>query len=126
MQPMLKRNNNNRGQKFSRGPNRFSGKSSAAQRNNFQQTFEKYLMLAREALSTGDRILAESYYQFAEHYLRMLNDIKPIELEITTEEALNEGGEVACVEADATASMHQEGVQRGRARQHKEAQPLHS
>ena len=35
---------------------------------------EKYNSLAREALSTGDKILSESYFQFSDHYLRILNE----------------------------------------------------
>jgi hypothetical protein len=92
MKPMLKRtnnNSNNRTGKFTR-THRHPAKSGAAQRNNLQQNFEKYITLAREATSTGDRVLAESYYQFAEHYLRTLNDIKPIEIEPPLEEELTQ------------------------------------
>jgi hypothetical protein len=32
---------------------------------------EKYNNLAREALSSGDIILAENYYQHADHYIRI-------------------------------------------------------
>tara|TARA_R110000868_G_scaffold55460_5_gene172522 strand:+ start:23561 stop:24205 length:645 start_codon:yes stop_codon:yes gene_type:complete len=42
-------------------------------RGNAQQVVEKYLTLARDASSAGDRIAAESYYQFAEHYYRIMN-----------------------------------------------------
>ena len=42
-------------------------------RGNAQQVVEKYLTLARDASSAGDRISAESYYQFAEHYYRVMN-----------------------------------------------------
>jgi hypothetical protein len=41
---------------------------------NLQQMFEKYSAMAREASATGDRIIAEGYYQHAEHYLRLLNE----------------------------------------------------
>ena len=43
-------------------------------RGNAQQVYEKYLNLARDAVSAGDRVLAESFYQFAEHYFRVMND----------------------------------------------------
>lgn len=42
-------------------------------RGNAQQVVEKYLALARDASSAGDRISAESYYQYAEHYYRIMN-----------------------------------------------------
>ncbi len=43
-------------------------------RGNAPQVYEKYLTLARDATASGDRISAESYYQFAEHYFRIMND----------------------------------------------------
>lgn len=43
-------------------------------RGNARQVYEKYLSLARDATSAGDRIAAEAYYQFAEHYFRILSD----------------------------------------------------
>jgi hypothetical protein len=42
-------------------------------RGNAYQVFEKYLALARDAHSAGDRIAAENYYQHAEHYYRIIN-----------------------------------------------------
>ncbi len=41
-------------------------------RGNAQQVVEKYLALARDAYSVGDRITAESYFQHAEHYYRVM------------------------------------------------------
>jgi hypothetical protein len=43
-------------------------------RGNASQVYEKYVNLARDASSSGDRIAAESYFQFAEHYFRIMND----------------------------------------------------
>jgi len=40
-------------------------------RGNAFQVHEKYLGLARDATSSGDRIAAENYYQHAEHYFRI-------------------------------------------------------
>lgn len=42
-------------------------------RGNAYQVHEKYLQLARDAHSAGDRIMTENYYQHAEHYLRIIN-----------------------------------------------------
>jgi hypothetical protein len=42
-------------------------------RGNAYQVMEKYLAMARDAASAGDRIAAENYYQHAEHYFRTLN-----------------------------------------------------
>lgn len=44
-------------------------------RGNAFQISEKYQTLARDAASAGDRVLAESYFQHAEHYLRMINEM---------------------------------------------------
>jgi hypothetical protein len=44
-------------------------------RGTAQQLFEKYLQLGRDATGSGDRVLAESYFQYAEHYFRILNAI---------------------------------------------------
>lgn len=43
---------------------------------NAKQNIDKYLMLARESLTIGDRVAAEGYYQHAEHYLRLMNEVK--------------------------------------------------
>ena len=43
-------------------------------RGNATQVHEKYLSMAREAASSGDRVLAETLYQHAEHYYRVLNE----------------------------------------------------
>ena len=42
-------------------------------RGTSQQLFEKYLQLGRDATSAGDRVMAEGYFQHAEHYFRILN-----------------------------------------------------
>ncbi|WP_426957185.1 DUF4167 domain-containing protein [Muricoccus radiodurans] len=41
-------------------------------RGTAQQLFEKYLQLGRDATSSGDRVMAEGYFQHAEHYFRIL------------------------------------------------------
>ena len=38
-----------------------------------QQIFERYIALAREASTSDDRVAAESLYQHAEHYFRVMN-----------------------------------------------------
>src|SRR5262245_51183480 len=41
-------------------------------RGNAHQVFDKYQALAREAAASGDRIMAEAYWQYADHYFRMI------------------------------------------------------
>jgi hypothetical protein len=42
-------------------------------RGNAAQLYERYTSLARDAQSAGDRIAAEGYLQYAEHYYRVLS-----------------------------------------------------
>ncbi len=39
---------------------------------NARQVMEKYLALARDATTAGDRITAEGFFQHAEHYYRVM------------------------------------------------------
>jgi hypothetical protein len=41
-------------------------------RGNAQTIADKYLQLGRDAQSSGDIVMAENYYQHAEHYLRIV------------------------------------------------------
>lgn len=41
-------------------------------RGSANQVYEKYLALARDAQSSGDRIGAENFFQHAEHYFRIM------------------------------------------------------
>lgn len=55
---------NDQGRSFNHQRVRFNG--------NATKLFEKYNKLAAEALSAGDRILAENYFQHADHFSRSL------------------------------------------------------
>lgn len=46
-------------------------------RGNAPTVYEKYLQLARDASSSGDRVMAENYYQHAEHYFRIVQANQP-------------------------------------------------
>lgn len=41
-------------------------------RGSATNIYEKYLQLARDANSSGDRVMAENYLQHAEHYFRIM------------------------------------------------------
>ena len=45
-------------------------------RGSASHVYEKYLQLARDANTQGDRVMAESYLQHAEHYFRILAAIQ--------------------------------------------------
>jgi len=46
-------------------------------RGNANQLYEKYKTLARDAQMQGDRVMSEYYYQFADHYFRVLSENRP-------------------------------------------------
>ena len=52
----------------------FQRKSPGRNNHNAPKLIEKYNNLAREALSTGDKILSENYFQHADHFTRILNE----------------------------------------------------
>ena len=54
--------------------NNFQRKSPGRNNHNAPKLIEKYINLAREALSTGDKILSENYFQHADHFTRILNE----------------------------------------------------
>lgn len=66
-------NNNNRGRTPHRSQTFESNGPSVKIRGNAYQIFERYVALAREAATSGDRIAAENLYQHAEHYFRIMN-----------------------------------------------------
>ena len=107
------RNNNNRRNNFRRNDRNF--KNNVIDKNKFVSNFsnndnfhrktpgrnnhnaaklhDKYSNLAREALSTGDKILSENYFQHADHFKRILNDqenIKKIKNAAVEEESKKE------------------------------------
>jgi hypothetical protein len=45
-------------------------------RGTAQQIYDKYVALARDATSSGDRVKTENYLQHAEHYFRVLRSIQ--------------------------------------------------
>ena len=61
------------GTNFSNNEN-FQRKSSGRNNHNASKLHEKYNNLAREALSSGDKILSENYFQHADHFTRILNE----------------------------------------------------
>ena len=46
-------------------------------RGTASQVYEKYQALARDAMASGDRVMAENYSQHAEHYYRIVLSFQP-------------------------------------------------
>jgi len=71
------KNNNSDKAKFTNNLNvneNFSRKNGSRNNINAPKLFEKYSNLAREALSAGDKILSENYFQHADHFKRIMNE----------------------------------------------------
>ena len=58
---------------FSNNDN-FQRKTPSRNNHNAAKLIEKYNNLAREALSSEDKILSENYFQHADHFTRILNE----------------------------------------------------
>ena len=71
---------NDQGRSFNHQRVRFNGNAS--------KLFEKYNKLASEALASGDKILAENYFQHADHFARMMPP--PEEMKSISEENKDE------------------------------------
>lgn len=69
-------NNNNNQQRnkarFSHSGGGSQGHNNGRPRKNYGAMREKYLAQARDALAAGDRVLAENYFQHADHCFRMI------------------------------------------------------
>ena len=61
------------GSNFSNNEN-FQRKAPGRNNHNASKLIEKYNNLAREALSSGDKILSENYFQHADHFTRILDE----------------------------------------------------
>ena len=68
------------GSNFSNNEN-FRRKTPGRNNHNAPKLIEKYNDLAREASSTGDKILSENYLQHADHFTRVLNERESIRRE---------------------------------------------
>tara|TARA_B100001063_G_C16726142_1_gene536513 strand:+ start:922 stop:1299 length:378 start_codon:yes stop_codon:yes gene_type:complete len=107
------RNNNNRRNNFRRGDRSFKTNGDRSKFNtnfsngdNFQRKIpgrnnhnaskliEKYSNLAREALSNGDKILSENYFQHADHFTRVLNDQETLKKAKYSDETFDNKNEI--------------------------------
>ena len=101
--------NNNRGSNFRRNDRNYKRNGEASKfkshfpskdgfqrkvpsRNNYNASklVEKYNDLAREALTNGDKILSESYFQHADHFKRILKEQERNRIVKKTDEPVKE------------------------------------
>ena len=71
---------------FGRNRNNNGGRNTG----NILKLLEKYRTLANDALASGDIILAESYFQHADHFVRQLPEQKTPIVSNDNESVLNE------------------------------------
>ncbi len=84
---------------FSNSEN-FQRKSPGRNNHNASKLIEKYNNLAREALSGGDKILSENYFQHADHFTRILSEQEIFRKSKTIENGLNTSDKTISKETD--------------------------
>jgi hypothetical protein len=75
-------------------------------RGTAQQVLDRYLVLGRDAASAGDPVAAEGFYQFAEHYYRIISAAEKASGERNPDRTRGPGPEDASADeslAEATA-----------------------
>ncbi len=75
-------------------------------RGNVSQQYNKYLKLAKEASRSGDRIQSEYYYQFTDHYFRIM-----VELGINIEENTNFDEQKQSTTSEETSDNNSETIE---------------
>jgi len=76
-------------------------------RGNASHIAEKYSSLARDAQSNGDSVMAENYYQHAEHYNRIVAIAQQQNQQRAEEAAANANGKSAQPEVEGDTSENQ-------------------
>ena len=81
----------NKRHNYSRNNNSYSHNKYRS-KGNVSALYDKYTKLAKEASSAGDRIQAEYYHQFADHFSRLMNEngVKPFSEENNVNESKKE------------------------------------
>ena len=108
---MYKKNNGRTTYKTNRRPSfkKTGGYQNFRGRNkgNVSQQYNKYLKLAKEAFRSGDRVQSEYYYQFTDHYYRLMVELGiNIEENIQNEDSKDIISEKTVSENDAVTSTN--------------------
>ncbi|MCB2100689.1 MAG: DUF4167 domain-containing protein [Rhodobacterales bacterium] len=82
-------------------------------RGTAQQVLEKYLALARDATASGDRIAAEAYFQFAEHYYRLIHTAEQAQQQQRANQQQNQGRSRGPGQGDDGDDMDDDGPMTG-------------
>ena len=69
-----RQNNDNEGRRLISGAfSNARGKNLFKSHQSVEKLLERYKILAKEALSSGDRILSENYFQHVDHFERIIS-----------------------------------------------------
>ena len=85
----------------------FQRRSPGRNNHNASKLIEKYTNLAREASSSGDKILSENYHQHADHFLRISLE-RNIEKNDKNNENINSFSEEKKIEVSSQEKIIQE------------------
>lgn len=88
-------------------------------RGTASQIHERYLALARDAQSSGDRVLSENYLQYADHYFRLVRSMQPAVPVQQPQQNFNDAGDY---EGDEEGGAEGEGSEETEARAEGEGQ----
>ena len=67
--------NSNNSSHSNNGNLNFNRNGSMNNIHNVEKTMQKYQQLAKDAQSNGDPVLAQNYFQHADHFLRRYNEL---------------------------------------------------
>lgn len=101
------RGNNNGGGRPQGGGNQQVNRIDSRARGNAPQLLEKYRKLAHDAHLNGDRVTAEYYLQFADHYFRVIADtrMRQEEARARRDDRWQDAGETLREETDDSAEF---------------------
>ena len=81
-------NSNNTSSLTSNGNVNFNRNGSTNNLHVLEKTMQKFQQLAKDAQSNGDPVLAQNYFQHADHYLRRFNELSE-KREVTQDQSQN-------------------------------------
>ena len=87
--------------------------SKGRNKGNITQQYNKYLKLAKDTFSSGDRIQSEYYFQFTDHYYRLMVElgISLDEQDSSQESKVNNSENASSEETKETGEVEKEKVQ---------------
>ena len=88
----------------------FQRKAPGRNNHNAPKLIEKYNDLAREALSKGDKILSENYFQHAEHFARILSERQNHKLEKDEKNSISHQSQETSTKNELDSNQAQEEI----------------